>query len=132
MDTEKIREIVEIFENSQISRMDVEQDSFKIRLEKKEVITVSNAVVTEKKKEEPEKKTLNSPLVGTFYVAIKPGEKPLVQVGQRVKTGDVICIIEAMKSMNELKVNQEGEILEILVKDGQMMEYDQPLFVLGD
>ena len=49
--------------------------------------------------------------MGTFYVAIKPGEKPLVQVGQRVKTGDVICIIEAMKSMNELKVNQEGEIL---------------------
>ena len=70
--------------------------------------------------------------MGTFYVAIKPGEKPLVQVGQIVKTGDVICIIEAMKSMNELKVNQEGEILEILVKDGQMMEYDQPLFVLGD
>ena len=88
--------------------MDVEQDLFKIRLEKKEVITVSNAVVTEKRK------------------------KPLVQVGQRVKTGDVICIIEAMKSMNELKANQEGEILEILVKDGQMMEYDQPLFVLGD
>ena len=112
--------------------MDVEQDSFKIRLEKKEVITVSNAVVTEKKKEEPDKKTLNSPLVRTFYVAIKPGEKPLVQVGQRVKTGDVICIIEAIKSMNELKANQEGEILEILVKDGQMMEYDQPLFVLGD
>lgn len=101
MDTEKIREIVEIFENSQISRMDVEQDSFKIRLEKKEVITVSN------KEEEPEQKTLNSPLVGTFYAAIKPGEKPLVQVGQRVKTGDVICIIEAMKSMNELKANQE-------------------------
>lgn len=75
--------------------MDVEQDLFKIRLEKKEVITVSNAVVTEKKKEEPEKKTLNSPLVGTFYAAIKPGEDPLV-------------------------------------KDGQMVEYDQPLFVLGD
>ena len=70
--------------------------------------------------------------MGTFYVAIKPGEKPLVQVGQRVKTGDIICIIEAMKSMNELKANQEGDILEILVKDGQMMEYDQPLFVLGD
>lgn len=126
MDTEKIREIVEIFENSQISRMDVEQDLFKIRLEKKEVITVSN------KEEEPKQKTLNSPLVGTFYAAIKPGEKPLVQVGQRVKTGDVICIIEAMKSMNELKANQEVDILEILVKDGQMMEYDQPLFVLGD
>ena len=53
-------------------------------------------------------------------------------MGQRVKTGDIICIIEAMKSMNELKANQEGDILEILVKDGQMMEYDQPLFVLGD
>ena len=90
MDTEKIREIVEIFENSQISGMDVEQDLFKIRLEKKEVITVSNAVVTEKNEEEPEQKTLNSPLVVMFYVAIKPGEKPLVQVGQRVKTGDVI------------------------------------------
>ena len=75
---------------------------------------------------------MNSPLVGTFYVAIKPGEKPLVQVGQRVKTGDIICIIEAMKSMNELKADKEGKILEILVKDGQMVEYDQPLFVLGD
>ena len=70
--------------------------------------------------------------MGTFYAAIKPGEDPLVKVGQRVKTGDVICIIEAMKSMNELKADKEGKILEILVKDGQMVEYDQPLFVLGD
>ncbi|MGM9946549.1 acetyl-CoA carboxylase biotin carboxyl carrier protein [Floccifex sp.] len=134
MDTEKIKEIISIFENSKISSMDLEEGSFKIRLEKKDNITVSHEHVAkeETKQEQKQKQTLNSPLVGTFYASLKPGQESLVKVGQQIKKGDVLCIIEAMKSMNEMKAQKDGVIQEILVEDGQMVEYDQPLFVLGD
>lgn len=132
MDTEKIKEIISIFENSKISSMDLEEGSFKIRLEKKDTITVSHAPVTQEESAQEHKQTLNSPLVGTFYASLKPGQDALVKVGQRIHKGDVLCIIEAMKAMNEMKAQKDGVIQEILVQDGQMVEYDQPLFVLGD
>lgn len=73
---------------------------------------------------------VKSPMVGVFYAAPAPDEKPYVQVGDIVKKGDVLCIIEAMKLMNEITAEQDGEIVRICVEDGNLVEYGQPLFIL--
>jgi acetyl-CoA carboxylase biotin carboxyl carrier protein len=73
---------------------------------------------------------IRSPMVGTFYRSSAPGAKPLVDVGQAVKEGDPICIIEAMKIMNEIDADKAGSISKILVENGQAVEFDQPLFVI--
>ena len=71
---------------------------------------------------------VKSPTVGVFYAAPAPGSKPFVSIGDRVKKGDVLCIVEAMKLMNEIISETDGEIKEICVGNGQVVEYDQPLF----
>lgn len=76
-------------------------------------------------------KTVTSPMVGTFYRAPSPEAKPFVQVGDAVKKGDTLCIIEAMKLLNEIEAEEDGVIKEVLVENGQPVEYGQPLFVLG-
>ncbi len=73
---------------------------------------------------------IRSPMVGTFYRASSPGGKPLVEVGQAVKEGDPICIIEAMKIMNEIDADKAGTVTKILVENGQAIEFDQPLVVI--
>ena len=75
---------------------------------------------------------VTSPMVGTFYQAPSPGAKPFVEVGQRVQVGDTVCIIEAMKILNQIEADQAGTISAILVENGQPVEYGQPLFVIGD
>ena len=74
--------------------------------------------------------TIDSPLVGTFYRAASPDTPPFVQVGDRVTPDTVLCIIEAMKVMNEVKAEKSGVIKEILIENGQPVEFDQPMFVL--
>lgn len=78
-----------------------------------------------------ETRTVNSPMVGTFYRAPSPGAKPFADVGQRVKAGDTVCIIEAMKLLNEIETEYDGVIKEILVENGQPVEFGQPLFVIA-
>jgi len=73
---------------------------------------------------------IRSPMVGTFYRSSSPGAKPLVEVGQPVKEGDPICIIEAMKIMNEIDADRSGTVTKILVENGQAVEFDQPLLVI--
>lgn len=75
--------------------------------------------------------TINSPMVGTFYRAPSPGAKPFADVGQKVKAGDTVCIIEAMKLLNEIETEYDGVIKEILVENGQPVEFGQPLFVIA-
>ena len=74
---------------------------------------------------------VKSPMVGTFYRSSAPGAKPFVEVGQPIKTGDTVCIIEAMKLLNEIEADSDGVIKEILVENGQPVEYGQPLFIIG-
>ncbi len=73
---------------------------------------------------------VRSPLVGTFYRAPAPGEEPYVEVGDRVKAGEVLCIVEAMKLMNEISADVSGEVVEVLAENAEGVEYDQPLFYL--
>ena len=77
------------------------------------------------------RQTINSPMVGTFYRAPSPGAKPFVDVGQHVKAGDTVCIIEAMKLLNEIEAETDGVIQEILVENGAPVEFGQPLFVIA-
>ena len=74
---------------------------------------------------------VNSPMVGVFYAAPSPEATPYVSVGSRVKKGDVLCIIEAMKLMNEIQAEKDGEIVEVCVENGQVVEFGQPLFRLA-
>ncbi|WP_144162676.1 acetyl-CoA carboxylase biotin carboxyl carrier protein [Paraburkholderia sp. BCC1885] len=79
----------------------------------------------------PQGHVVTSPMVGTFYRAPSPGAEPFVQVGDTVKEGQTICIIEAMKLLNEIESDKSGVVKEILVENGQAVEYGQPLFVVG-
>lgn len=79
----------------------------------------------------PQGHVLKSPMVGTFYRAPSPGAKPFVDIGQAVKAEDHVCIIEAMKLLNEIEAGAEGVIKEILVENGQPVEYGQPLMIIG-
>jgi acetyl-CoA carboxylase biotin carboxyl carrier protein len=74
--------------------------------------------------------TVNSPMVGTFYRAPSPGSKPFVEIGQSVAVGDVLCIIEAMKILNQIESDRAGTVKRILVENGEPVEYNQPLFVI--
>ena len=90
--------------------------------------TVESSVIKEEAKEDSDLKVISSPMVGTFYSTPSPDSKAFVQVGDTINSGDVLCIIEAMKLMNEIESDISGEIVKILVKDGDMVEYGQPLF----
>lgn len=80
--------------------------------------------------DEPEENLMRSPMVGTFYRASAPGSEPFVREGERVKAGDILCIIEAMKILNQIECEKEGTIKRIMVENGQPVEYNQPLFVI--
>ena len=86
-----------------------------------------NAVDNSKKEK---RNTVNSPMVGTFYASASPESKPFVTIGQSVKKGDTLCILEAMKMMNQVQAESDGKIVEILVDNAEPVEFDQPLFVL--
>jgi acetyl-CoA carboxylase biotin carboxyl carrier protein len=73
---------------------------------------------------------IRSPLVGTFYRSPAPGEDPYVEVGDRVRAGEILCIVEAMKLMNEISADASGEVVEVLAENAEGVEYDQPLFYL--
>jgi acetyl-CoA carboxylase biotin carboxyl carrier protein len=80
---------------------------------------------------EPEGHAVKSPMVGTFYRSASPGAKAFVEVGQSVNAGDTLCIIEAMKLLNEIEADQGGVIKAILIENGQPVEYGEPLFIIG-
>jgi acetyl-CoA carboxylase biotin carboxyl carrier protein len=80
---------------------------------------------------EPEGHVIKAPMVGTFYRSSAPGAKPFVELGQAVKAGETVCIIEAMKLLNEIEADGDGVIKEVLVENGQPVEYGQPLFLIG-
>ena len=89
-----------------------------------------NQPATPENKPEPEGNVVKSPMVGTFYSKPSPTAEPFVKVGSKVKKGDTLCIIEAMKLMNEIESEFDGEVTEILLKDGDTVDYGKPLFVI--
>lgn len=143
MEYDKIKQLMEDMGNSKLSAIDIEfPDGTKVKMEKKEekvvvaqtltepiaVKTVEENKIAEEKKEEPKGNIVKSPMIGTFYSKPSPTSENYVEVGSTVKKGTVLCIIEAMKLMNEIESEFDGKISEIYVKDGEPVEYGKPLF----
>lgn len=142
METKKIQEILTIFRESGIARMELEEQEFTIKLDNyPQYSTISvhqeemQAAVTTPKAGADEKQIaachqIKAPLVGTFYASMEANGAPLVTVGDAVKQGDVLCIIEAMKVMNEICADKAGTIASVLVNNEDMVQYGQALFEL--
>ena len=141
MEYEKIKQLIDDIGNSKLTSLEIEfPDGTKINAKKENKNTVVSNVQEEKYEQIVEVKAevennykeegniVTSPMVGTFYIKPSPNASPYVEIGSKVKRGDVLCIIEAMKLMNEIESEYDGEITEILVKDGEPVEYGKPLF----
>ena len=160
MQYEEVKELIEIFEKTDLNDMEVQLDNARIRLNRGAVSpwmvaappvmpaqqtavpqpvaaapVAGEAVVSSMAEEvsfsdsEPEgTEVIKAPIVGTFYQSSAPGEEPFVKTGDTIAEGDVVCIIEAMKFMNEVNSEFGGTVTEVLVKDGDFVEYGQPLF----
>ncbi|MGX8835091.1 acetyl-CoA carboxylase biotin carboxyl carrier protein [Amedibacillus sp. YH-ame6] len=148
MNTENIKDIIKVFEDSKLAKMELEIDDMKIKMEK----AVGNAPVQEYMipapqpmpsvaqtpvesapvKEEMSGYWVKAPIVGTFYNSRAQGSAPYIEIGQHVKKGDTLCIIEAMKVMNEIHSPMDGIIQEILVTNDAMVEFDQDLIRIGE
>ena len=142
---EEIKELMALLENSSLSALEVQQDDVKVRLEKPAVTVAAPVsvpapapVAAPAPAAAPAAapapadagKAINAPIVGVFYAAPSPDSEPYVSVGKRVKKGDVVCIIEAMKCMNEIQAEEDGEITAVLANNGELVEYGQPLFAI--
>jgi acetyl-CoA carboxylase biotin carboxyl carrier protein len=157
MDLRKLKTLVDLVSESNISELEITEADGKVRIVKSEAglarpagawapaaapmmapamaapaVPTGSAPVAAAAPAVPEETghVVRSPMVGTFYRTSSPGAKPLVEVGQAVKEGDPICIIEAMKIMNEIDADKDGTITKVLVENGQAVEFDQPLLVI--
>ena len=132
MDLELVNNLVEIFKNNSMKKFSVKKGDVEIHMEKGD----SNNSLSSTKEyliEEHNidlKKMINSPIVGTFYRKPSASSDPYINIGDEVKKGDTICIVEAMKVMNEIKADQNCRIKEILVQDGMPVSYGESLFVM--
>ncbi|MFV0424182.1 MAG: acetyl-CoA carboxylase biotin carboxyl carrier protein [Bacilli bacterium] len=132
---EYTKELMKLFEDSNLSSFEYGEEDFSLKLQKggEQVVAtpvVAKSIVEEvvEKVDENCKEVVVSPIVGTFYQSSAPGANPYVNVGDSVKAGQVLCIVEAMKVMNEITAPCSGVISEILVDDAEGVEYNQPLF----
>jgi acetyl-CoA carboxylase biotin carboxyl carrier protein len=145
VDIRKIKKIVELMKTESISEIEIKEGEEAVRITQfadartsasKADHHATVSVITSPTQVHPasanldHKKTINSPMVGTFYAASSPHTAPFVQVGQKIKAGDVLCIVEAMKMFNQIESDHNGVITAILVENGQPVEYDQPLFII--
>lgn len=143
MNKSEIYDLMDRFERSSLTAMEVEENNFRISFERNGAAETGNmnmpadgkSVATEEKEaaaavREPAADCIavKSPIVGVFYRASEPGEEPFVSEGQKVEKGQTLCLVEAMKMMNELKAPEEGVIESIQASDGDMVEFDQILF----
>ena len=138
-----VKELIKLFKESDLSTLEYEKDNFRVKIEKKsfpfmpQMSALNNQAqeVNTVKKEEVTVDSANyviCPLVGVFHASLTEGGAPVVKVGDRVKKGDKLCIIEAMKVMNEITSDYDGIIKEILVSDGENGDFGKKLFVIGD
>ena len=148
MDLRKLKKLIDLVEASGIAELEITEGEEKVRIAKSIAgapmmmhapqmmqaaapATAAPVVAAPAEDAVPEGHVVRSPMVGTFYRAPAPGSKNFVEVGQSVNAGDTLCIIEAMKLLNEIEADQGGVIKAILVENGQPVEYGEPLFVIG-
>ena len=154
MDLRKLKTLIDLVQQSDIAELEITEGEEKVRISRfggasapvmmahapQPMMPVSMPLAesaepaspaVEAPPAEPEGHTVKSPMVGTFYRSAAPGSKPFVEVGSPIKSGETVCIIEAMKLLNEIEADADGVIKAILVENGQPVEFGQPLFVVG-
>ena len=139
IDLTKIKDLIKLMEDHDLTAFELEDSGYKVRLEKggnqEQIVAAPQTVITEEKG--PEKivaedtEEISAPMVGTFYKSASPDADAYVKVGDSVDEGTVVCIIEAMKVMNQIKADKSGIIQRILVEDATPVEYGQGLFVIA-
>ena len=152
MDLRKLKTLIDLVSESNVSELEITEAEGKVRIVKGGGQVVQHvmapqhmpamaAPVTAQPQavaapapaaapEQPAGHAVKSPMVGTFYRASSPGAKPFVEIGTQVKEGDTICIIEAMKILNEIEADKAGTVTQVLCENGQAVEYGQPLFII--
>ncbi|MGE4369950.1 MAG: acetyl-CoA carboxylase biotin carboxyl carrier protein [Burkholderiaceae bacterium] len=146
MDLRKLKTLIDLVAESGIAELEITEGEGKVRIVKfsqtppvmapvapaaSVAAAPAAAPAADPAPAAPAGHTVKAPMVGTFYRAPNPGASPFVEVGQSVKEGEPLCIIEAMKLLNEIEADKSGVIKEILVENGEPVEYGQPLFVIG-
>ncbi len=155
MDIRKIKKLIELLEESNIGELEIKEGEESVRISRVGFSQQAPMMMAPMAMQQPmaapaapqaapapatptsagdstaaSGHTVKSPMVGTFYRAASPGGAPFVEVGQAVKPGDVLCIVEAMKMMNQIEADKAGTVGAILVEDGEPVEYDQPMITL--
>jgi len=148
MDLRKIKTLIELVENSGIAELEIKEREEFVRISRSSsavqhvyaapqhhaapaVAAAAPVVAAPAAPAAPEGHVVKSPMVGSFYRSPSPGAKAFVDIGQSVNAGDTLCIIEAMKLLNEIEADHSGVIKAILVESGQAVEFGQPLFIIG-
>jgi acetyl-CoA carboxylase biotin carboxyl carrier protein len=141
MDLRKLKKLIDLVEASGISELELTEGEEKVKISRNSGVSYQPQLVqsqpqsikTEETTISPavDGDTINSPMVGSFYRAASPDSSPFVDVGATIKKGDVICIIEAMKLLNEIESEHDGIIKKIIVENGQPVEFGEPLFIIG-
>jgi acetyl-CoA carboxylase biotin carboxyl carrier protein len=151
MDIRKVKKLIELLETSDIAEIEIKEGEEAVRISRNSSVTTTVAApapaaapvatpapspaapAASEEKPTPQATSghvVSSPMVGTFYRSPSPSSPPFVEVGTHVKAGDVVCIVEAMKMMNQIEAEKAGIIEAILVKDGEPVEFDQPLVTI--
>jgi acetyl-CoA carboxylase biotin carboxyl carrier protein len=151
MDLRKLKKLIDLVQESGIAELEITEGEEKVRISRAgnavqtAVMTMPQATTmmapaaaaaaavaaAPDTRAEPEGHVVKSPMVGTFYRSSAPGAKPFVEIGQSVNAGETLCIIEAMKLLNEIEADQGGVVKSVLVENGQPVEYGQPLFLIA-
>ncbi len=154
MDIRKVKKLIELLEESGISEIEIKEGEESVRISRQNAAPMPHHVinypvapaapaagiaplVTSKAENNPvaplaNEHVVTAPMVGTFYRASGPNAKAFVEVGHKVKIGSVLCIVEAMKMLNQIEADHSGTVVRILVENGQPVEFGQPLFIISD
>ncbi len=150
MDIRKVKKLIELLEESDVAEIEIHEGEESVRISRNSSTaavaipmqaaaapapaapaTAAGTPAAEPAAAEPEGHIIRSPMVGTFYRSPSPTSKPFVEEGASVSAGETLCIIEAMKILNQIESDKSGKVTQILVENGQPVEYNQPLFVIG-
>jgi acetyl-CoA carboxylase biotin carboxyl carrier protein len=148
MDIRKVKKLIELLEESGISELEISEGEESVRISRHPRMAMQAPVAAPtqllhtqaapapaaappvENKRRADDHTVTSPMVGTYYSAASPGAKPFVELGSEVKVGQVLCIIEAMKMMNQIESDKAGRVTSVLAKNGEPVEFGQPLFII--
>jgi biotin carboxyl carrier protein len=138
MELDDLKDLIELLKETDITELQLEKEGTKVRIKREKILSSIEIQkfgglqekIAQETEEETRLITVTSPIVGTFYRAPSPEAAPFVEVGSKVKKAQVLCIIEAMKLMNEIESEVDGIVIKALVENGQPVEYGEPLFLI--